>query len=486
MHEVTAYGEIVLVVAMTLYLALLANKATERFPIPGPALFLIGAAVASDLIPRLRTALPILTVERLGVIALIVILFDGGMHVGWRRLRGSIWPIASLGLLGTFATMGLIALFGHWVLGFSWTTAGLIGAAIAPTDPAVMFSVLGNRQVGGRSGTILEGESGANDPVGIALMLGLIALATTDSATGWTVAGDFVLEMVVGLAIGIAGGLALGAVMRRVSLPNDALYPLQTLASAGVIYGLASVAHGSGFLAVFVAGIVVGDVRAPYKGEIRRFHGSLASIGEISVFVALGLTVSLQELFSDNRWLEGIALAAVISFVVRPLVVGVLLVPTRLRRGEKLFIAWSGLKGAVPILLAAFALTEHVSGGPRIYDIVFVVVLFSVLVQGTGISRVAARLGVPIRAIEPEPWSVSIRLRREPHDLRRFVVAAGSRAAGEALSDIPLSDSGWVSMIVRDGEAVPARGSTVLEPGDQVIVLADPPDHVKLQRLFEG
>ena len=389
MHEVTAYGEIVLVVAMTLYLALLANKATERFPIPGPALFLIGAAVASDLIPRLRTALPILTVERLGVIALIVILFDGGMHVGWRRLRGSIWPIASLGLLGTFATMGLIALFGHWALGFSWTTAGLIGAAIAPTDPAVMFSVLGNRQVGGRSGTILEGESGANDPVGIALMLGLIALATTDSATGWTVAADFVLEMMVGLAIGIAGGLALGAVMRRVSLPNDALYPLQTLASAGVIYGLASVAHGSGFLAVFVAGIAVGDVRAPYKGEIRRFHGSLASIGEISVFVALGLTVSLHQLFSDNRWLEGIALAAVISFVVRPLVVGVLLVRTRLRRGEKLFIAWSGLKGAVPILLAAFALLEHVTDGPRIYDIVFVVVLFSVLVQGTGISRVA-------------------------------------------------------------------------------------------------
>ena len=267
MHEVTTYGEIVLAVAATLYLALLASKTTTRFPIPGPALFLLGAAIASDLIPRLQTALPILTVERLGVIALIVILFDGGMHVGWRRLRGSIWPIASLGVLGTFATTGLIALFGHWALGFSWTTAGLIGAAIAPTDPAVMFSVLGNRQVGGRSGTILEGESGANDPVGIALMLGLISLATTDSATASTVAGDFELQMVVGLAIGVAGGLALGAAMRRISLPNDALYPLQTLASAGVVYGLASVAHGSGFLAVFVAGIVVGDVRAPYKGR---------------------------------------------------------------------------------------------------------------------------------------------------------------------------------------------------------------------------
>ena len=196
--------------------------------------------------------------------------------------------------------------------------------------------------------------------------------------------------------------------------------------------------------------------------------------------------MSLHQLFSDNRWLEGIALAAVISFVVRPLVVGVLLVPTRLRHGEKLFVIWGGLKGAVPILLAAFALLEHVSDAARIYDIVFVVVLFSVLVQGTGISRVAARLGVPMRTIEPEPWSVSIRLRHEPHDLRRFVVAAGSRAAGHALSELPLSDSGWVSLIVREGEPVSARGSTVLEPGDLVIVLADPPDHEKLQRLFEG
>ncbi len=486
MHEVTAFGEIVLVVAATLYLALLANKATGRFPIPGPALFLLGAAVASELIPRLHTALPILTVARLGVIALIVILFDGGMHIGWRRCRASLGPIAWLGVPGTFATTGLVTLFGHWALGFSWMTAGLIGAAIAPTDPAVMFSVLGNRQVGGRSGTILEGESGANDPVGIALMLGLLALATTTSATGWTVARDFVLEMAVGLAIGVVGGLALSAAMRRISLPNDALYPLQTLAAAGIVYGVASVAHGSGFLAVFVAGLVVGDVRAPYKAEIRRFHGSLASIGEIGVFVALGLTVRLDDVFSDNRWLEGIAFAIVVAFVARPLVAGALLWPTRLRPGEKLFVIWGGLKGAVPILLAAFALLEHVSDATRIYDIVFVVVLLSVLVQGTGVPYAASRLGVPMRAIEPEPWSVSIRLRREPHDLRRFVVAPGSRAAGQALSEIPLSDSGWVSVIVREGEPVPARGSTVLEPGDQVLVLADPPDHEKLQRLFEG
>ena len=228
-------------------------------------------------------------------------------------------------------------------------------------------------------------------------------------------------------------------------------------------------------------------MRAPYKGEIRRFHGSLASIGEISVFVALGLTVSLHQLFSDNRWLEGIALAVVISFVVRPLVVGALLVRTRLRRGEKLFVAWSGLKGAVPILLAAFALLEHVER--RAADLRHRLRRRPLLGARPGDRHLARRRARPAcrcaRSSRSRGASRS-GCASEPHDLRRFVVAAGSRAAGHALSEIPFSDSGWVSLIVRDGEPVPARGSTVLEPGDLVIVLADPPDHEKLQRLFEG
>ena len=215
-----------------------------------------------------------------------------------------------------------MAVLAHWLFGFDWATAWILGAALAPTDPAVMFSVLGNREVGGRSGTILEGESGANDPVGIALMIGMLELATEDGLVVWSVVADFTLEMVVGLAVGVAGAWLLIPLMRRVSLPNEGLYPLRTLAAAGVIYGAATVAHGSGFLAVFVAGVLIGDIRAPYKAEIERFHTSLASLAEIAVFVALGITIDLTSLGEENIWLDGILLALLLALVARPLVVG--------------------------------------------------------------------------------------------------------------------------------------------------------------------
>ena len=336
--------------------------------------------------------------------ALIVILFDGGMEIGWSSFRESLKPIVSLGVAGTFAVAGLIGLAMHGLFGLSWTSSLLVGAALAPTDPAVMFSVLGGREIAGRSAVILQGESGANDPVGIALMLGLLEIATSDG-TWSTIAVSVAVEMVVGVAVGVAGGLALVRLMRRVSLRDAALHPLLTLASAGVIYGLASVLHGSGFLAVFVAGLLIADVRVPFRAEIEHFHTALASLAEIVVFVALGLTVELSSLDVRDVLLDGILLALLLTLAVRPLVVAVLLAPVQLARGEKAFVAWAGLRGAVPILLAAFALLEGADDARRIYGLVFVVVMFSVVVQGTLVQAVAGRTGVPMRRIEQDPWS---------------------------------------------------------------------------------
>jgi len=398
--ELTDFGLIVLLVAGSFSLALAAHKLTELFPVPAPALFLVLAAVASDVWPGLQR-LSTVDVERIAVVALVAILFDGGMQVGWPRFRSAAATITALGVLGTFATAGVITLAAHWFFDFGWTTAGILGAALAPTDPAVMFSVLGRREIGGRSGTILEGESGANDPVGIALMIGMLDFATHEGASFWTVVREFAIEMSVGLAIGVAGAALLLPLMRYVSLPNEALYPIRTLAIAGVVYGVASVAHGSGFLAVFVAGLLVGSARVPYKGEIERFHTSLASLAEIVVFVALGLTIDLGSLPGRAVWLDGLLLALILAFVARPLAVWPLLLPTRLRVGERLFVVWGGLKGAVPILLAAFAVIAGADGAARIYGIVFVVVLFSVVVQGTSIPFVARRLGVPMQLREP-------------------------------------------------------------------------------------
>jgi potassium/hydrogen antiporter len=393
--EITDFGLVIAVASGVFALAVLSNKLSERLAVPAPAIFLLAAALAGRLSTRLGDELSIRDVERIAVLALIVILFDGGMRIGWRRFRAAIVPITSLGVAGTFATAGAMTLAARYFFGFDWTAAGIVGAAVAPTDPAVMFSVLGKREVKGRTGTILEGESGVNDPVGIALMIGMLDLATHADASFWVVVREFAVEMTIGLAVGVAGAFLVIAAVRRVDLPNPALYPLWILAASGVIYGVTAVAHGSGFLAVFVAGIVVGGADLPEKRDVERFHTSLASLAEIVVFVALGLTINKVAL-DGSVVLDALLLSLLLAFVARPLVVAPLLWPAHLRRGERLFVMWSGLKGAVPILLAAFALLEHVDRADRIYGIVFVLVAFSVLVQGASVPFAAARLGVPM------------------------------------------------------------------------------------------
>jgi potassium/hydrogen antiporter len=344
--------------------------------IPPSALFLVAAAVASDLFPAIRPSIS--SVEVVVTVALVVILFDGGASIGWRRFRVAAAPIVSLGILGTFATAGLITLFTHRFLDVGWLTAGLFGAAIAPTDPAVVFSVLrGGQEIHGRMRTILEGESGANDPVGIALMLGLLAFATHADATFWIVVRVFFEQVTIGLLVGLAGGFLERRLLR--------VGWLRTLVLVAIVYVVADLAHGSGFLAVFVMGLVVGDLEAPSQS----LQDTLASAAEIVAFVALGLTINISGI-SAGRWAEGLALAAFVTLLARPAVVGALLAPVHLRHGERIFVIWGGLKGAVPILLAAFAVTHHVRDAGRIYETVFVVVLASVVVQG-GTIRAAAR-----------------------------------------------------------------------------------------------
>src|SRR6476469_3129368 len=236
--------------------------------------------------------------------------------------------------------------------------------------------------------------------------------------------------MVVGTAIGVLGGFALLWFMQKVPLPSEALYPLRTLASAFVIFGLATVAHGSGFLAIFVAGIVIGDERAPYKREVERFASATASLAEIVAFVALGLTVHLDVISDPDVWAVGLAIGFVLMLVVRPLFVGPVLLPFGLGRNERVFVLFSGLKGAVPLLLGTLILGEAVPEAERVYGIVIVVVMVSVLVQGTLVPTVAKRLRIPMQLREPEPWSLGVRLRDEPDGVHRLIVSPGAPADG--------------------------------------------------------
>jgi cell volume regulation protein A len=483
-NDVVPFAGVVLLVAVVLSLAVVGNRVAEYLRIPAPAIFLIAAAAASDLIPAWGD-IPPETVQRIVTAALIVVLFDGGMRIGWRRFRSAAGSILWIGVAGTFATAAALALLAHGLFGLSWQAALLIGTALAPTDPAVVFAVLGRREVAGRSSTILEGESGANDPVGIALMT---ALLTAGGATGWNAIGtgsiEFVRQMVIGAVVGVLGGWALVVATRRIHLPHQALYPVRTLAGAAVIYGLATIAGGSGFLAVFIAGILVGDIVTPFKADVHRFLSSLASIGEIVAFTVLGLTLSLRSLPAGNAWQIGLVLAILLALLVRPLLVGLLLIPVKLTPGERIFVLWSGLKGAVPILLGTFVIASGMSETQRIYNIIFVAVAFSVLVQGGLVPWIAQKAKVPMLDTPLRPWDLDIRLASEPLSLTSYTVSSGAPAAGTTVRALHYEHQLWVSLLTRDGHLVPITGDTVLQPGDEIFVQTRPEGTADLRHLF--
>jgi cell volume regulation protein A len=463
-----------------------ANRLTERIKVPAPLLVLVAAAVAVNVFPDLHEPSERM-VERLVTIALICILFDGGLNMGWPRFKASAAPIAILGVVGTFLTVAAAGVFIHLLFGMAWFPAFLVATAISPTDPAVVFSVLGQREVSGRAGTILKGESGANDPVGIALMASLIAAGELSSGAFGHIVGEFALQMVVGGVIGVLGGRVMLWFLRSVPLPGEGLYPVRSAACVLILFGVATLAHGSGFLAVFVAGIMLGEARAPYKREIARFHSALASLGEIVAFTMLGLTVDLAQLTHADVWIPGIVVGAVLALVIRPVLVGLCLVPARLKKNERNFVLFAGLKGAVPILLGSFILAAHVADAERLYGIVVVVVVFSVLVQGGLVSTVARLLHLPMSSVTQEPWTVGVRLQDEPEGVHLITVTMGAPADGQRIDELDtLSGDAWISLVVRDNRLLPVRGDSRLQAGDEILVLADPRLHENLIATFRG
>lgn len=468
MTTATEFAVALLFVSGALLVAVLANRLSARLRIAAPGLLLIAAAAVANLVPGWQ-GLSHTVEERVVSVALALILFDGGMHIGWRRLRHVLRASTWIALAGTVVTAAGVVAVAHLLLGFGLPESVLLGAALSPTDPAVVFSVLSGREIEGRAGTILEAESGLNDPVGISLLVAILAA----TGSGWTVAGQatgvFALQMAIGAAIGIAGGLPLRALMRRVVLPSDALHMLLVAAAALAVYAAGTAVQGSGFLAVFLAGIVVGDVRAPFKREVLAFTAGLANLGEIVTFVVLGLTIDVRRTLDSGVLLPGIALAVLLLLVLRPVLVGAVLVPVALRRGERAFVLLAGLKGAVPILLGLLVLESGRAGATRVFDVIVVVVLVSVLGQASLVPWIATRLRVPMRSTPVRPYVAGLRFEEEPDGAQRYLVEPGSPADGATLADLPTSPEGWVSMIRRGGTAVPVLPSTRLEPDDEVL-----------------
>lgn len=421
---------------------------------------------------------------RLGTAALVLILFDGGLNTSLSALRAGLRPAAVLATVGVVGTASLVAV-GARLLGFDWGPAFLLGAVVSSTDAAAVFSVLrgSGLQVRQRVGTTLELESGLNDPMAVILTLSL----TGSLATGRPVGLEIVLEVLIQLGVGTVFGLAVGfagrALLRRGRLQAGGLYPVMTLALALLAFGLPTLLAGSGFLAVYLAGVILGNGEIPYRAGLRHFHDAAAWCGQLMMFLLLGLLVFPSRLL-EVAWV-GLAIALILAFVARPLVVMLCLLPFRFPFRETAFVSWVGLRGAVPIVLATFPVLERVPGAERLFDVIFFVVVASALVPGGTVAWLARRLGLAA-GVPPAPQAVleisSTQVLNG--DVLSFHIDDALPVCGAALADIPLPEEAAVMLVVRGSELLAARGNTVLQDGDHVHLFCRREDRPLVELLF--
>jgi cell volume regulation protein A len=372
--------------------ALALEPLARRLGIPTPLAFLLAGLALGQLWDESHAIAGPDTIAIFGTVALVIVLLQGGFNCGLEAVRRQIAPVLALGLAGTAATFGLVALAAHQFAGLDWTQSLLLGAVLSPTDPAAVFAAVSRAGAGGaRIVRLLEAEAGFNDPVAIALTLALVSAAGSGDIAAGSVAWTTVRELVVGSAVGLLAGLLAARVLgpRRPSVAMAA--PLAVLAGAFATFGIGALAHGSGFVAVYLFGLVLGDAAdLPQVDAVRAFGEQLASLAEIAMFVLLG--VALARVPLRGELLDAALLTLVLVFVIRPAVVYPVLLAFRRTRAEALFATAGGLKGAVPILLAALPLQAGLDGSTRIFALAGIVVLASLALQGPAVARLAPRV----------------------------------------------------------------------------------------------
>jgi potassium/hydrogen antiporter len=380
--------------AVILLAALALEPTARRLDVAVPLVFLgVGLALGA-LSGTARAEVDASQLETPGTIALVLILVDGGLRTGIVALRRELAPILALGIGGTLVTFALVTVSTHWVTGLGWTLSLIVGAALSPTDPAAVFSVLHGRSGGSlRVATVLEGEAGFNDPVAIALVIALIDAAHHghDPAVG-EIAWTMLREGVVGAIVGIGLALLLDRLLSSRG-PSIGVAPALVVSlGAFLAFGVAGVAHGSGFLAAYLFGLVLGDRLQAARETVGRLQEQLSSLAEVGMFVLLG--VALMTIPLRGSLADALAIAALLVLVIRPLVAGPVLAVSGLGRAGSIFGVWGGLKGAVPILLGSLPIASGLAGGNRLFALVGLVVVFSLIAQGMTLGRLARRLGI--------------------------------------------------------------------------------------------
>jgi cell volume regulation protein A len=463
-------AELILIAGALLAAGIVGAMLADRVRVPSLLLFLgLGMLAGSEGIGGIDFNDSELA-RTLGTIALVLIIFEGGLTAGWSEIRPVLGTAASLATIGTAVTAVIAGLAAKLIFGLSTLEGMLVGAAIAATDSAAIFAVLRRSTLEKRLARSLEGESGMNDPVALLLVIGFIEWIQQPGYGLADMAGLLALKLALGTAIGLAlGRLAVGA-LNAVRLPTDGIYPVATIAIAGLAYGLAELAHGSGLLATYLTALALGSANIPAKRSVVAFHEGLGWVAQISLFILLGLLVFPSRL--DDVALKGLALSAVLILLARPVAAFLATAFARLNLKERLMLGWAGLRGATPIWLATFPVVAGIKEGNELFAIVFFVVVSSTLVQGASFEPIAQRLGLTTdEPALPRRLLESGRIRRMGGDVIAYRLPPGAAAAGHVVRELELPREALVNVIVREGKAIPPRGSTELQEGDELHIL---------------
>ncbi|WP_309570469.1 potassium/proton antiporter [Deinococcus sp.] len=463
---------VLLATGALLLVSLGVSRVGGRLGIPGLLLFLgVGMLFGSDGLGiqfqnyRLSQAI--------GTLALCFILFQGGLDTNWAATRPVVRRGLSLATVGVLGTAGIMAAFTHFAFGFPWLVAWLLGAIVSSTDASAVFSVLKERKLGlkGDVTPLLEFESGGNDPMAVFLTVGLLELITHPGMSVLEIVPLFLKQMLIGAVAGYVLGRAALWIINHIQLQFEGLYSVLSIALALVVFGGAAVAGGSGFLAIYIAGVILGNAEFIHKRSLVNFHDGLSWLMQVAMFLTLGLLVNPRDLLPT----AGLALACalVLVFLARPLSVYMALSNAKMPLNEKSMVAWVGLRGAVPIVLATFPLLAHIPQAMTLFNIVFFIVLTSVLLQGTTLTLVArwlhVREALPVMTAYPITYTPT---GQGKNGMVEVEVRAGSAADGQRLVDLRLPPEALLILVHRGGEFLIPKGATQLLAGDSVLVLA--------------
>lgn len=478
---------LILLGGVLLIVGIVSSKFSARLGLPVLVLFLaVGMLAGEDGFGRIEFD-NFVTAHAIGTVALAIILFDGGLQTRTAALRLAWRPAAVLATFGVLVTAGVTGLAAWWLLDTSLLVGLLLGSIVASTDAAAVFSVLRSQgvQLRARLAATLEIESGSNDPMAIFLTLGLVQLLTAQFDSAWELTGLFVTQMGVGTLAGLATGWATVQIINRINLGAAGLYPVLAGACGFVAFGLAAILGGSGFLAIYLAGIIVGNSRIVFQRGTFLFMDGLAWMGQIVMFIVLGLLSTPTDLLDVAG--AGVVVAGVLIFVARPLATIPLLYPFGFAWREQVLIAWVGLKGAVPIILATFPLMFGLPEGRLLFNIVFFVVLVSAILQGWTLPLLASRLGLQ----EPQPPGPAVSLelmtlRDVNADIVDYTVVPGSPLLGRTVKDLDLPDGAVLAMISRGRTLIAPRGATDLRAGDHLFIIARADARPRLDEALGG